>query len=34
MFIGRIYAKDEGPILWLPDAKSRFIGKDSDARKD
>ena len=22
------------PILWLPDAKSQFIGKDPDAGKD
>ena len=22
------------PILWLPDAKNRLIGKDPDARKD
>ena len=24
----------EAPILWLPDAKSQLIGKDSDAGKD
>ena len=24
----------EAPILWPPDAKSRFIGKDPDAEKD
>ena len=24
----------EAPILWLPDAKSRLIGKDPDAGKD
>ena len=24
----------EAPELWLPDAKSRFIGKDPDAGKD
>ena len=24
----------EAPILWLPDAKSRLIGKDSDAGED
>ena len=32
IFIGRIDA--EAPILWLPDVKSWFIGKDLDARKD
>ena len=32
IFTGRI--KAEAPILWSPDAKSQFIGKDSDARKD
>ena len=24
----------EASILWLPDAKSQFIGKDSDTGKD
>ena len=24
----------KAPILWPPDAKSRLIGKDSDAGKD
>ena len=24
----------EAPILWSPDAKSQFMGKDSDAGKD
>ena len=32
--IGRTDAKAEAPILWLPDAKSRLIGKDPDAGKD
>ena len=32
MFIGRTDA--EAPILWPPDAKSRFTGKDPDAGKD
>ena len=32
MFIGRTDA--EAPKLWPPDAKSRLIGKDPDARKD
>ena len=31
---GRTDAKAEAAILWLPDAKSWLIGKDSDARKD
>ena len=31
-FIGRTNA--EAPILWSPDAKSGFIGKDPDAGKD
>ena len=34
VFIGRIYAKAETPILWPPDAKSCLIGKDSDAGRD
>ena len=24
---------DEAPVLWPSDAKSRFVGKDSDAEK-
>ena len=32
--IGRTDAKAEAPILWPADAKSWFIGKDSDAGKD
>ena len=32
IFIGRIDA--EASILWLPDVKSRLIGKDSDSGKD
>ena len=31
MFIGRNDAEAETPILWPPHAKSRLIGKDSDA---
>ena len=31
---GRTDAKAEAPILWPPDAKSWFIGKDPDAGKD
>ena len=34
MFIGRIDAKAETPILWPPHAKSWLIGKDSDAGRD
>ena len=32
IFIGRTVA--EAPILWPPDVKSRFTGKDPDAGKD
>ena len=34
IFIGRTDAEAETPILWPPDAKNWFIGKDPDARKD
>ena len=34
MFIGRIDAEAEAPILWPPVAKSQLIGKDPDAEKD
>ena len=34
VFFGRNDAKAETPILWLPDVKSRLIGKDSDAGRD
>ena len=34
IFIGRIDAKAEAPILLPPDAKNRLIGKDADAGKD
>ena len=34
MFIGRTHAEAEAPVLWPPDAKSQFIGKDPDAGKD
>ena len=34
IFIGRTDAKAETPILCLPNAKSRLIGKDSHAGKD
>ena len=34
IFIGRTDAEAETPILWPPDAKSWFIGKDPDAGKN
>ena len=34
IFIERTDAEAETPILWTPDAKSWFIGKDPDAGKD
>ena len=34
IFIGRTDAEAEAPISWPPDAKSRLIGKDPDARKE
>ena len=34
IFIGRVDDETEVPILWLPDAKRRLIGKDPDAEKD
>ena len=34
IFIGRVVTEAETPILWPPNAKSWFIGKDSDAGKD
>ena len=33
-FFGRNDAKAEAPVLWPPHAKSRPIGKDSDAGRD
>ena len=33
-FIGRTDGKAEALILWLPNAKSRLIEKDSDTGKD
>ena len=33
-FIGRTDAEAETPILWPPDSKSWFIGKDPDAGND
>ena len=34
VFFGRTDAEAETPVLWPPDAKSWFIGKDSDAGRD
>ena len=34
IFIGRIVAEAEAPILWPPDVKSRFIWKNPDAGKN
>ena len=34
VFIGRTGIEAETPILWPPDAKSSFIGKDPDAWQD
>ena len=34
VFLGRKDAKAETPVLWPPHAKSRLIGKDSDAGSD
>ena len=34
VFIGRTDVEAETPVLSLPDAKSRLIGKDSDAGRD
>ena len=33
IFIGRTDAEAEAPILWPPDVKRRFTGKDPDAGK-
>ena len=34
IFIGRLEAEAETPILWPPDAKNWLLGKDPDAGKD
>ena len=34
IFIGRTDAEAEALVLWPPDAKSQFIGKDPDAGKE
>ena len=33
MFTGRTDVEAETPILWPPDAKNQFIGKDPDSGK-
>ena len=34
MFFGRNETKAETPVLWPPHAKSKLLGKDSDAGRD
>ena len=34
IFIGRVDAEAEAPILWPPDAKNQLISKDPDSGKD
>ena len=34
IYIGRIYAEAEAPVLWPPDVKNRLTGKDPDAGED
>ena len=34
IFIGRVDAEAEAPILWIPESKSQLIGRDSDTGKD
>ena len=34
IFLGKTDAKVEVPVLWPPDTKSGFTGKDPDAGKD
>ena len=34
IFIGKTEDEAETPMFWLPDEKSRLIGKDPDAGKD
>ena len=34
IFIGRLDAEAEAPILWPPDSKSQPIRKDPDVGKD
>ena len=34
VFIGRTDSETEAPMLWPPDVKNQFVGKDPDAGKD
>ena len=34
IFTGRTDAEAEALVLWPPDSKNQFIGKDPDAGKD
>ena len=34
IFFGKSDAKDEAPMLWLPNVKNQLIGKDPDSGKD
>ena len=34
IFIGRVDAEAEAPILWPPDAKNQLISKDPESGKD
>ena len=34
IFIRRIDAEAEAPVIWPPDAKSQYVRKDPDAGKD
>ena len=34
MFIGRTDVETEAPMLWPPDEKGFFIGKNPDAEKN
>ena len=34
IFIRRTDTEAEAPVLWTPDAKSWYVGKDPDAKKD
>jgi len=34
IFIGKTDAETETPIVWLPDVKNWFLGKDPDVVKD
>ena len=34
MFLGRIVAEAEAPMVWPPDMKNQLIGKDPGSGKD